>query len=249
MKKICFIFAICFAAASTAFAGVDIRLNTGMALPAMEDFNDFLVKLSDNRTFVYPDGKKIESMQFGMYANLDILFKLIPNLCAGPRVGYGFYFQSMVENKNTGLNWDLLSKFDAYIIPLMLGLELSVPVPKTDFLITAGGFGGYGFAGLNETQTFTSGGFSRTANVPYTGGGFTGDVYCGFVYKTAGFFSLGINAGYRAAIMTVMNAGADSTNKAELNVLKGDEFKDPSGNAVPLDYSGVNFGLSLKFEF
>jgi hypothetical protein len=249
MKKFLLLCCILFAVSSALLAGVDIRVNADLALPAMTDFNASLTALSNYRSFLYPDAKKIENMQLGMNLNLDVLFRLFPYLSAGLRTGYDFCFQSSVENKNIGLNSGMLTKFDANLIPLMLGLELSVAVPKTSFLITAGGFGGYGFVSLNQNQTLTLLGYARTGNITYSGGGFTGDIYGGFVYKIAGIFSLGLNAGYRTAVMSGMTAGADSTDTVAMNILKGEEYKDPSGNAVALDYSGVNFGLSLKFEF
>jgi hypothetical protein len=249
MKKIlltCFILCALSASVSASF---EITLSPGFATPGMEKFNAFLSRLVVYRSPLLPDNNRTANVDFALSANLDLLFGMMPGLKMGVRAGYTGCFRGTVQNDNTGANSSVLSTFDTYLIPLMLGMTLSVPVPKTNFTITAAGFGGYGIAGLNETQNNKVFGSFGSGSVSFMSGGFTGDVSMGFSYKILGFLSLGADFGYRTAFISGFTAAADSTNTAQLNIKKDGEFRDPDGLSVPVDYSGINAGICVKFEF
>jgi hypothetical protein len=117
---------------------------------------------------------------------------------------------------------------------MMLGLTFDIGLPLSDLSLRAGVFGGYGMAKL-ATETKSG---SSTVSSGSSGGGFVAEGDLQLRYEMIPLLSLGLDLGYRLA-----NIGAMKSDSS------GASIKNSSGGDLAWDYSGVNGGLSLSFNF
>jgi hypothetical protein len=131
----------------------------------------------------------------------------------------------------------------------MFGENFTVTIPNAHFSITGGFYAGYGAATLNVKRINTSTGSNTEGSVSYSGQGFAADAFTGFEYHFNRTFSIGFTAGYKLANIDELKAAAVSTNTSVLNVQKGDSFVDLNSRIIPLNFSGLDAGISIKLSF
>lgn len=112
--------------------------------------------------------------------------------------------------------------------------------------VSYGAYVGYGIAAMKYcyTETYYSSSVSET--IDYTGGCAIVDLTAGFDYMLAENISIGAHCGYMIANVNEVTSQKNST---VLAVKKGDTFKDSSGTAIPLDFSGLSIAGSLNIKF
>ena len=218
--------------ASQASALVDISGFGGYTTLGMGDLN----KAVDNA--VASGGSTAsQKSQSGYYVGADAGFSTVPFLKIGPRLEF-------VQPGQASVTYASGNKFtvDSDLLLMELGLTVDTSIPMSGLSVIGGIWGGYGLAGAKNTQTFAGLSNSALGN----GGGFVGEAAAQLRYGLVAGLSLGLDLGYRLANITNMENSTDSP----FGPKKGDPFfKNSNGSTGAFDYSGLNIGGALSFNF
>lgn len=209
---------------------LDASVFGGYTTLAMGDVNDNVDFAS---TFIGGTATKFSG---GYYVGADAAFPIFPFLKIGPRVEY-----IAGSAKADGPS----SKFtsDAALIPLMLGISTDWSLPLTGLAVKGGVYGGYGMGTLKSALT---GGATGTQDA--SGGAFVGEIAAQARYSILPLLSLGLDLGYRLAKLPTMKVDAE-TGTFSGNVGKNLQSYGGSGKETAVDFSGVNIGATLAFNF
>jgi opacity protein-like surface antigen len=220
--------------ASSAKALIDANVFGGFATVAMGDVNNAIDKGdAANKSAGYSD---VTSSKFGngYYVGADLGISMLPFLKIGPRVEY---VQAQASQGYTASGLKITNDITAALAPMMLGLSVDAGLPLTGLSLKGGVYGGYGIA--KTLSTYKSG--SAVIGTTASGGGFVTEVVgeARFGLPIIPFFSIGLDLAYRMANMAEMK-----------DDVTGTVYKKPgSSDSLPYDYSGLDVGATLNFNF
>jgi hypothetical protein len=223
------------------FAGYT-RVSMGQVNHALEGFKSFLETISIPTG---PNGIKVTPHNNAVNAGLDAGFSVAPGLSLAARVEYiGSTGKVYFDSREIATLDNIDFRWDASIVPVMLGLSYDYSLGNSGFTVGAGAFGGYGFASssfvINENPVFVS-------HTDYSGGAITSDFIAKLGYKLNPV-TLNIQLGYRSALVPRMTS-PDTALSILGTVPGGDPAKDNQGRDLAYDFSGLiaNIGVAVAF--
>lgn len=198
------------------------------------------------------DDYNVTNLGAGFIGTFDLGIAVYPFLMLGPRVGYLYCFPAVSELVLPGLNTN--TSMDVSLIPVEAGATLRFGLPGTAISLSAGAFGGIGFAHVINNVDVTNVG-SQTASYvqPFDGIGFCGEINAAVEIKIVKNVDFNVNAGYRLA--NIINVKQSENVDYSLNSvihtvgIKGETMKDASNTDVPFDFSGINIGIGISLGF
>jgi hypothetical protein len=211
-----------FSAAPAHASFIEANVAAGYTTLAMEDLNTALK--GTNSLSHTP-------INSGFYLSGDVGVSVLPFLKFGPRVAFISAVQG--QNSHAGTPNNSASTVDAHLVPMELGLSADLGAPLTGISLRAGLWGGYGLANVAVSTKNSNG--VVTGNL-YQGGGFTAELLAAVRYSILPTLSLSLETGYRMANIAKVSDGAN-------------ELKKNATDALPIDFSGVNFGGGVSFSF
>jgi hypothetical protein len=177
---------------------------------------------------------------------------LAPFLMVGVRAGYLHCMPASVHYNY--VLYDQTTTLNASLIPLEAGLSVVFEVPATSLSLMAGVFGGYNFARASYKSEIIASNQTETITLPYTGGGFIGELIATINLKMNSLLSLNVNGGYRFAKIPQMVQAKDISYNGipGISILvgeKGDILKDSENEDLMFDFSGFLVGVGFSVGF
>ena len=174
----------------------------------------------------YGAGGPTHHADSGFYVGADAGITLMPFLKVGPRLKYIQANQGTVGSPVAGT-------IDSNLMMYEVGVSADTSLPLTGLSVLGGVWGGYGMANAKAA----GGGNSTTG----TGGAFVGEVGAQLRYKLFMGLSLGVDLAYTLAnIQSVKDSNGNSVITTD---------GSPSGPAGGFDFSGLNAGGALSWDF
>jgi len=211
-------------AAASAQALVDLSAFGGYAGVGMSDVNDILTKSASG-------GSAATLMNSGFYAGAQAGITLMPFLKIGPRFEYVQSGQGKVGNYTVDAN---LSSYE-------LGISSDVSLPLVGLSVEGGVWGGYGMAGTKLSNSLI------TDSSTGSGSGFVANVGAQLRYKLVAGLFIGVDLGYRMA--NIANVNADKTDSNYGSKAGDPFFKKTDGSQASVDFSGLNAGGTIGWNF
>jgi hypothetical protein len=219
-----------------------LTLNVDFTTVSMKQANDAM-----------NDDYAVTKLGAGVIGTFDIEIAVYPFLMLGPRAGYLYCFPATSEHVLPGpLNTK--TSMDVSLIPVEAGATLRFGLPGTAISLSAGAFGGVGFAHVvNNVDVINAGSQTSSYVQPYDGLGFCGEINAAVEIKIAKNVDFNVNAGYRLA--NIINVKQSENVDYSLNSViytvgnKGETMKDASNTDVPFDFSGINIGIGISLGF
>ncbi len=235
MKKLMFIAALGLLS-TQAHALMDLSAFGGYTTLTMTDLNDAITGTGPT-----PAGTTITKFGGGYFVGVDAAFTVMPMLKVGPRIEYAAGSASV---KSAGGS----TQFDAGLTSLMVGVSSDLGAPMTGLSIRGGLYGGYGMGSFKQSSTPTSGTGYTSAS---SGNGIVAELNAEARYSIMPTIALGLDLGYRLAKITQMTLDSESPASTPSKV--GKVLQVTKAGAAPsdlaFDFSGMNIGASLSFNF
>ena len=197
-------------------------------------------------------GTKVTPLHSGITGMLEFDIVLVPFLMVGARGGYLYClpasasYNYVLYNQTTTINTSL--------IPVEAGVSAITELPATPISITAGVYGGYGFAFSSFKNDISASGRTSAFTQPFSGGNFIGEVLAAINFKVSSAVSFNVNGGYRLAKIAQMLQSRDVNFNGIPGVsvpvgAKGDILKDYNNSDLAFDFSGYSIGIGLSRGF
>jgi len=209
---------------------VDASLFGGYTILGMSDVNNDLELMAN-------PGDTVTKFGGGYYAGLEAAFTVMPFLKIGPRVG-------LVAGSGKYASTTITLNEDATLIPLEVGVSTDWAFPLTGVSIKGGLYAGYGMGTFKRTATGAFVGEESSS-----GSGFVAEADVQARYSIIPLLSLGLDLGYRLAKINTMKVGSRTgafvgSTKENLQTLGA-----PINADMAVDFSGLNIGANLAFNF
>jgi hypothetical protein len=219
--------------AARALALMDLSAFGGYTTLGMGDVNSGLNSAAAGNANV-----AVTTVNSGFYVGGDAGFTVFPFLKVGPRLEYVQAGQGSLSSGGTKVT------YDANLMQYELGLSVDSSLPLTGLSVIGGVWGGYGVAS-------TQAAFSQYSDVNSgLGGGFVGEAAAQLRYKLFAGLSLGLDLGYRLANISNVNSTKTFYDSSFWNSLSGQPYiKNSNGSQGSIDFSGMNIGGALSFDF
>lgn len=248
MKKL-MLFATVFALlASVISAEVFVTGHGGYSMLTLEDakkeHKDTVLMMDSLFTSATKDHVEPGGAIFG---KLDIMVPVLPFINLGPRFGIISALQSRIRYSDPST--ELKHTIDGFAVPLMLGGNVSIPL-GSNVSLNAFAFGGYAFGMLKEST------YAKMLNtvvsnyaINYSSGALALDFSGGLDIKLTNFLKAGFNIGYRVCKFEEMKATEQVKYNNAVIIEKDALFDKASGDALPVDMSGLDIGAGLTIIF
>lgn len=229
--KSAILFALLAIASLAGAAVTDLSLSAGYSTLNMSDFNasdelDAQALLRSGAT-----SASVTKLSDGIYVALDVPFEINPGYYFGPRIEW--IKASQVTAKAVFLGNQYQATNDLSLFPVQFGFSADLGLSDA-FSLRGGIYGGYGFAKASVKVDNAGAQSSNSAS----GGGVLGELNAELRWRIIPQLSLGLDLGYRMAVIAaMMDDGSGRT-----------WVKSGSKSAVPLDFSGLNAGISLTWN-
>jgi hypothetical protein len=165
----------------------------------------------------------------------------------------GEYLDTNQANENLSLSGEYIDYSESGTLSsFMLGGRYELPGANHGLKLSAGVFGGLGYAAMTQNFNVSSGGINYNPNGVYCGEGFVGDVDLRLDWTIPGATWLHVNAqtGYRYASLGDLHNGAGDPLEGPgkyLNQIEPSVY--PPQAAVDVDFSGLTVGGGLTLDF
>jgi hypothetical protein len=250
-----------------AHAGGDWRVGIwgGMLRPALADINSGLESGAAGLKELYGAKPELSTARTGWQAGAEAGYEAFSPLTLGIRAGrlgpeqgrvkaviddqrYAPLLAVTGDSRETADTWGALALAGGrYTMPVDEGLDFNV-----------GLFMGYGMTGLTysereDIQVATTLG-SDTDMTDYIldagGGAFAWEALVGMSWMASPQVAVGLDLGYRH-LSTFLKASkeVDTNGDGVVDLARGDRLRDPAGDPLELDLSGVFFSVSLSYLF
>jgi hypothetical protein len=171
-------------------------------------------------------GANVTHVGPGFYVGADAAFTVMPMLKVGPRLEYVQAGQGKIASG------PISATLDANLLMYELGVSTDIGLPLTGLSVQAGVWGGYSQAVVTLAGNAVAGDLG-------TGSAFVGEAEAELRYKLLLGLSLGVDLGYR---MADVGSVKDSAGNGVIS-------KPSSNDSVAFDFSGLNAGASLSYNF
>jgi len=244
---------------NVGYAGVDLKsveadLNTEGNL-AVDSFLTYLHSTGSNGTASYT----LTEVSGGINLAGNLLYMLNDNIGIGARLNYIKPNDMELKVKGSGIY------SESYSITNKLSFELISPLFEIclqnsnlsglEYGLIIGG--GIGFGDITQDMTvrlidpFYNINQSSSASVSSSGSGFDFYMSANAGYKVSEIVTLFAMVGYNYCNINEMtsNENVDFDGDGVYDILKGDKYKDSSGEIVNFDFSGISINAGIRFSF
>jgi hypothetical protein len=197
-------------------------------------------------------GGSVTSADNGLVAMLDLKIGISPFLMVGARTGY-LYCQPASASYNYVL-YNQKTTVNSSLIPVEGGLSANIQIPGSSISLSAGVYGGYGFAFSFYKKEIGALGQNANFTQPFTGGGFVGELITAVNFKLVPALSINVNSGYRLANISQMEQYEDVNYIGITGISipvgkKGDILKNSDNKDLAFDFSGFSIGAGVNIDF
>lgn len=255
MRKLLFLTAIVLFYSVSAFSAVHIGVNGGYSYSSLDKLNSYWEKVKvDAAAYTTTSNANWKVYGNGIFGNLDLGVNLDKNILIGIRTGVQYIFPSTYSGYRLvnvpPPTWMLTeTSIDNYLIPVMAGLNLYMPMEDSALAFNLGAYAGWGLAYCAQQTKYNG---SSPLLALYGSSGFVADLSGAVELKLLPFLTVSINGGYRFAKMTdfknVKSVSATLPGYGLLIIPTNDPFNDNSGKPVEVDFSGINIGVGLNIR-
>jgi len=254
MKKILLVLAVFFALSVPSFALLHVGVNAGYAYANMDHLNNAWEYVKQQTPESYGTAKATD---FGnsIFVNADVGLGLLPFLNVGPRTGLQYVFPATFElTADYGMGQiNYKETITTMLIPAELGVSANIAIPLTPFSVTAGIYGGYGFAfATREITTNTLSISDITFTQPFNGGGFMADASAALEMNILPFINISLNGGYRYCLIENINSTKEIKDPLTGDVIvSADQMEvfPNNGDKLKVNFSGFQVGAGLNIRF
>ena len=213
---------------------------------------DYFTTAMDQVNTELDRGSSVTKLGGGIGAMADLDLAILPYVMLGARAGY--LHSTPGSNDYDYIVYSQKTTLDASLIPIEVGACINLDIPSFPASIMAGIYGGYGIATASYQNEVNALGQTSTYTMPYTGGGFVGELLARVSIKLSSAISLNINGGYRMADIAQMKQTADVnfTGIPGITVpvgAKNNVLKDSNNNDMAFDYSGLSLGVGAAMSY
>jgi|GEM_PF-2091726 hypothetical protein len=235
------------AMAASVFADPDFNVETfgGYAIVNMSSLNNNIDLIHKN-AIADSSVSYVSAQQYvenGWFIGIDGGYCLLPGLSIGPRVEYLSTFPAQMIIDSTKLYGTTTTRatadITATLIPIEAGITYLYQIPGTKLSISAEVYGGYGFGSLTIDTLMETGYVSANTDETFKGNCFVFDSGLKLAYSFNSLFSTGLNIGYKSANVTKLQY-----TDVGLSLPSNSDY----GRDLKLDFSGLNFKISLDFS-
>ncbi len=255
MKKTLVLFFLLFLVSVPSYALLHVGVNAGYAYANMDQLNN---AWEDAKKEAQENSGSAKISDFGnsVYVNADLGLGLLPFINVGPRAGIQYVFPSTIDYDAGGFKYK--ETITSLLVPAELGISTNIAIPLTPFSVTAGIYGGYGFAfatkQISTNMDFAGGTLPYEFSVtqPFNGGGFMADASAALEINILPLINLSINAGYRYCLIENINTTKEIRDPISGNVLVSAgqlELYPGSDEKLKVNFSGFQIGAGLNIRF
>jgi hypothetical protein len=256
MRKFLFLLLVVSVFAVPSSGAVNIGVNGGYSYSNMDSLDKYWEKVKvDAAAYTTTSNADWKRYGNGIFVNVDMNMGLDKNILAGVRTGVQYIFPSKYSGFRgvdiPPVEWMYTeTSIDNYLIPIMAGLSLNMPVENSSISFDAGVYAGWGLAYCGQSTKYNG---SDPLLAIYGSGGFMADISAAVEIKVMEFMKISINGGYRLAKMTdfknVKSISAAVPGYGLYTIPSNDPFNDNSGKPVEVDFSGINIGAGVSIGF
>lgn len=221
---------------ASALALMDLSAFGGYTTLSMGDINNSLDQVKTNNSSVTET-----KIQNGFYVGADGGFTIFPFVKIGPRVEY---VQANPGSLDLG---SVTNTLNANLLMGEVGITVDSSIPLAGLSVIGGIWGGYGEA--NGALTSAGQGAANDGTTNGDAGGFVGEVAAQLRYKIVAGLSIGLDLGYRMADIANVDQTSTTIPNSALNNGKPLIPQANGTTADSFDFSGVNIGGAISFDF